>query len=225
MATPHNPGEVTTHSALKAYEKVLAYVGASLVRDTVDKRIIHDVSTGTATYMTGGNGSVNGIIDTQSAVGGWPDLQSLQAPADTDADGMPDAWEDEQGLLKNDPSDAKLKTVDGKYPNVETYINSLVASITENQFKDAISTSISPDKKTGNPIEIYLNGNSGLLKINHQSEIRLVQVYSITGQLLGSRSFSANNVEMQFQNKINGIFIVRIHDGKGFVYSQKVPGF
>ena len=225
IETPHNPGEVTTHSAQNAYEKVLAYVGASLVRDTVDKRIIHDVSNGTATFMTGGNGSVNGIIDTQSAVGGWPELKSLSAPVDSDEDGMPDAWEDANGLLKNNPADAHLTSVDGRYPNVEVYINSLVETITGNQLEDAISTSISPDKKTGDPIEIQFNGNTGLLKINHPQKIKMVQVYSVTGQLIGSQKFLANAVEMQIHYRQKGIFIIRICDEKNSVFSRKVHQF
>lgn len=225
IATPHNQGEVTTHSSQKAYEKVLDFVGASLVRDTIDKRIIHDVRTGTATFMTGGNGSVNGIIDTQTAVGGWPELKSNPAPVDSDGDGMPDVWEDANGLKKNDPSDAQLTTVDGKYPNVEVYLNSLVATITENQLKDGISTSITPKKKTGNPIEIQFNRNTGLLKINHQQKIMRIQVYSLTGQLLGSQPFFTNNVEMQIKPKQEGIFIVWIYDDKDLIYSQKVLNF
>ena len=216
---------VTTHSAQNAYLKVLDYAGACLVRDVVDQRIIHDATTGTATFMTGGNGSINGLIDTQSAVGGWPELKSLPAPVDSDGDGMPDAWEDANGLQKNDPSDAQLTTVDGKYPNVEVYLNSLVETITENQLRDAIPTSISPDRKTINPIEIDYNGNSGLLKINHQQKIKMVQVYSVTGQLIGSRKFLASNVEMQIHQRQKGILIVRIYDDKNSVYSQKVHHF
>ena len=124
LLIPLNSGEVTTHGAEKAYEKVLDFAGASFKRDPVDLRIIQEVRTGTATFMTGGNGSVNGIIDTQSAVGGWPELKSLTAPGDSDNDGMPDAWEVANGLNKNSPADAQLTTMDGKYPNVEVYINS-----------------------------------------------------------------------------------------------------
>ncbi len=100
LTTPLNSGEITTHTAEKAYERVLEFAGASLVRDTVDRRIIRDVSTGTATFMTGGNGSVNGIIDTQDHVGGWPELATLPAPADSDNDGMPDSWEDARAWIK-----------------------------------------------------------------------------------------------------------------------------
>jgi hypothetical protein len=213
---------VTTHSADVAYQKVLAYVGASLVRDTVDRRIILETRTGKPTFMTGGNGSVNGIIDTQSAVGGWPDLNSLPAPTDTDKDGMPDAWEDANGLSKNDPTDAQKATVDGKYPNVEVYLNSLVASITENQLKDGIQTSVSPEENAINPIEIYYNGDTGLLRINHQQKIKMVQVFSVTGKSLCLKSFSAQRIEMQIPQMQKGIFIVRVFDEKYMFYSRKV---
>lgn len=216
---------VTTHSAQNAYLKVLDYAGACMVRDVVDQRIIQDATTGTATFMTGGNGSINGLIDTQSAVGGWPELKTMLAPIDTDQDGMPDPWEDANGLQKNDPTDAQHTSVDGKYPNVEVYLNSLVATITENQLKDALFSSLSPDIKTINPIEIYYNGNTGVLKINHQQKIKMVQVYSVTGQLIGSKKFLTNSVEMQIQHRHKGILIVRIYDDKNSVYSQKVHHF
>lgn len=130
---PHNPGEITTHNAAKAYELVLDYAGASLYRDSVDERAVGDTRTGTATIMNGGNGSTNGFIDTPSAAGGWPELPTAEAPLDSDSDGMPDAWENARGLNPQNPIDANLKTVDGVYTNIEVYINSLVSSITNNQ--------------------------------------------------------------------------------------------
>lgn len=50
MTTPFPTSVVTTHTAQKAYEKVLAYVGCSLHRDSHDTRIINETSSGTAAY-------------------------------------------------------------------------------------------------------------------------------------------------------------------------------
>jgi len=222
VATPHNPGEVTTHTAQKAYEKVLAYVGASLVRDTIDKRILHDVTTGTATFMTGGNGSVNGIIDTQTAVGGWPELKSLPAPADSDSDGMPDAWEDAKGLLKNDPTDAQKTSVDGKYPNVEVYLNSLVASITENELKDGLYTATQAIQKTDDPVKIYLDNSSGLLEISLQQTFNRIKIYSMTGTLMKTKNCNGNHEQLQVNDLCPGVYIVSVSDKKDDVYSKKI---
>lgn len=129
---PHNAKAVTTHTAEKAYSLVLDLAGASIIRDAVDERIIADVREGKATIMDGGNGSTNGIIDTQSAVGGWPELETRDVPEDSDNDGMPDNWETENGLDPN-KDDANGNNLSTAYDNVEVYINSLVAQQVEIQ--------------------------------------------------------------------------------------------
>jgi hypothetical protein len=126
---------VTTHTAEKAYEQVLAYVGASLHRDALDAIIIDDVRNGTATFTA--NGNAKGIIDHPSDVMGdgwekWPTLAQTEAKSDTDGDGMPDEWETANGLNPNDASDGKTTGADG-YTNLEVYMNALVAEITQRQ--------------------------------------------------------------------------------------------
>jgi hypothetical protein len=103
-----------TQSAEAAYELVLARAGASKVRDEADQRIIAGVRDRT-----------HRRIDSQKEVGGWPMLASGAAPKDADRDGMPDAWEGEQGLNANDPADGNARQKDG-YTNLEHYLNSLV---------------------------------------------------------------------------------------------------
>ncbi|MCJ8167025.1 pectate lyase [Pontibacter sp. E15-1] len=122
---------VTTHTAQEAYERVLAYGGASLKRDAVDERVLDNVRNGTYT-APGSGGSEKGIIDSQSDVGGWPELAAMPAPVDTDGDGMPDEWEKAQKLdpAKANPNGRSLSTA---YDNIEVYINSLVKDITEGQ--------------------------------------------------------------------------------------------
>ncbi len=112
--TPFDAPKVTTVPAKQALELVIANVGATKpARDAVDARLVEHVRT------HGG-----GLIDSQAQVGGWPELKSTPAPADTDNDGIPDAWEVGHGLNPNDSRDAATLAPDG-YTRIEEYINSL----------------------------------------------------------------------------------------------------
>jgi hypothetical protein len=65
-----------------------------------------------------------GLIDSQQEVGGWPQLRSGEAPADSDKDGMADAWERARGL---DPAKADQNGDDDGdgYTNLEEYLHAL----------------------------------------------------------------------------------------------------
>lgn len=115
-------------SATEAFETVLSKAGCSLHRDAVDTRIVGEVRNGKYTY-TGSNGSKNGLIDSPEDVKGYPTLDGGEYAADTDRDGMPDAWEDAHGLDKNDSADGKIATLDKEYTNLEVYLNSLVQNL------------------------------------------------------------------------------------------------
>lgn len=117
---------LTPHTAYEAFEHVVAQAGAILPkRDAIDSRIVHETVTGTVTY-DGAYGDMLGIIDSQETVGGWPALESADAPADTDRDGMPDAWEDDMGLNRDDPADRNGDLDGDGYTNLEEYLNELV---------------------------------------------------------------------------------------------------
>ena len=118
---------VATQFAEAAYASVLPGVGASRRRDAVDARIIEEIRTATARYGTSFDGGGNGIIDSQSEVGGWPKLKSEPAPADGDHDGMPDQWERDHQL---DPHHSQDGPEDGDgdgYTNLDDYLNYLAA--------------------------------------------------------------------------------------------------
>ena len=144
MNEPAPTGQVTTHSAAEAYEKVLAYAGASLYRDVVDARYMEEARTGTATYK----GSITnspGIIDKVADVKGYTEANfgtgSHPASFDSDKDGIPDEWEKANGLNPNDESDALTYSLDKKdyYTNIEVYANSLVENIMKSENKDALN--------------------------------------------------------------------------------------
>lgn len=125
---------INQQTAIDAYHSVLDNAGAILPkRDAVDSRIIEETRDGFATYEGASYKEENkvvdppkicGIIDTQNDVGGWPVLESAPAPKDTDHDGMPDEWENENGLNPNNADDRNNIADDG-YTMLEKYINSI----------------------------------------------------------------------------------------------------
>jgi pectate lyase len=110
---------VTTEAVERAYEHVLANAGAMpWRRDGVDARVVAGVRQQTGR-----------VINSQKEVGGWPELQSIPAPVDSDGDGIPDEWEQSHGLNAHDPADASQPAKDGSgYSNIEVYMNSLIPS-------------------------------------------------------------------------------------------------
>lgn len=145
MSNPAPTGEVTTHSAATAFNKVLAYAGASLVRDNVDERYATEARNGTATYKGSVTGKA-GRIDLVSDVNGYTEdnfgTGSRASGFDTDQDGIPDEWETAHGLNPNNASDGKTYTLDSKgwYTNLEVYLNALVEDIMKAGNADAASS-------------------------------------------------------------------------------------
>ena len=137
-------GEITTHNAATAYEKVLSYGGASLYRDEVDERYMNEARNKTATY-TGSVTGKKGLIDVVADCNGYTEENfptgSRDANFDTDKDGIPDDWELANGLNPNSAADGKTKTLDSKgyYTNLEVYANSLVEDIMKAGNADAES--------------------------------------------------------------------------------------
>jgi hypothetical protein len=111
-------------TAMDAYNEVLKYAGAMFPkRDAVDERVINETKTGTA--IGKGVYGKPGIIDNVLQIGGWPAYKTTVAPVDTDGDGMPDAWEQTNGLNSSDASDRNTIGADG-YTMLEKYLNELV---------------------------------------------------------------------------------------------------
>ena len=214
-------GFVTTHKALKAFEKVVAYGGASYKRDSHDTYIAEDVEKGTAKYTSSGNSP--GFINSQDDAGGWPVLNSETAPADSDGDGMPDAWETEHGLNPTNANDANLYNLDSHryYTNLEVYCNSLVEHIVKAQNADADASvdgafeEYFPDMKNGESevsteSKLYYhpdNGSANLitfedgatLQITGNSEKNLVSASNITIGVKAYKSIKlSNEAEMTF---------------------------
>ncbi|TWT77594.1 hypothetical protein Pla123a_13900 [Posidoniimonas polymericola] len=124
---PFFPSYVQTESAEDAYLDVLADVGCNVpCLDEHDKRVLRETRDGTTTYQ-GSRSGMPGLPDAQDDVGGWEDYPEEHRPADwdTDADGLPNAWELEHDLDPNDPADAAADPNGDGYTNLEDYLNGL----------------------------------------------------------------------------------------------------
>lgn len=115
---PLDVAPVPTQPAREIVDPILKYAGTTVPRrDQWENRIVSEVRTGTARY--GGKG----IIDSQSEVGGWPELHTAEPAVDSDSDGMPDWWEVKYGLDPQDATDATGDLNGSGYTNIEEYIN------------------------------------------------------------------------------------------------------
>ena len=209
MDEPAPTGQVTTHSAAEAYEKVLAYVGASLYRDEIDARYMEEAKTGTATYK----GSITnspGIIDKVSDVKGYTEANfgtgTRPADFDTDKDGIPDEWEKANGLDPNDASDALTYSLDkkGYYKNIEVYANSLVENIMKAENQDALSG-----------VDEYYptTVSTGISQIENDQEVGNNAIKSIT-------YYTLNGTKLPSPNK--GVNIRKIELANGTIKTDKV---
>jgi hypothetical protein len=157
-----------TETAEDAYQSVLSMVGAVYPRrDTVDARVVQEAISGTATGTgTFGGG---GIIDTPSAVGGYPEYLTYDVPVDADQDGMDDAWEQANGLDPGDPEDRNDIHESG-YTMLEVYLNGLVEDFTQilnpvvhvKGIEDHYCIGTGPVSMTGSPSGGQFTGGSAM---------------------------------------------------------------
>lgn len=177
ILAPINFAPVTTHTAEVAYERVLDYAGASLHRDWVDTLMVYDTRLGIASYTGKDSGDLPGIIDSQddnrpanapADWNPWPVLVSTTPPVDTDKDGMPDSWEDANGLNPSDAADGAKITASG-YTNLEIYMNSLVDPIV--QGGNVGGTIMQSENTTGITLAPSKNHSANLAMAEHSSDI------------------------------------------------------
>ena len=194
-----------TETAEAAYAAVLAGVGATYPkRDAIDARVIGEVA-GTipvtrATYTandvtTPVKGTSAGIIDTPwnlkpaDAGNDWdpwasyyPTVEASQAPIDTDLDGLPDAWEQANGLNPSDGSDYNRLTESG-YTVLEVYLNGLVGETIPLVLKQN-SVFLVPE------LRLYPLPATDKLNIVANTPITTYAVYDVSGKRLMAGLFN-----------------------------------
>ncbi len=222
---PHIP--INQETAEEAYISVMNQVGAVLPRrDTVDKRIIYEVVNQTALYGTStyasekGLRSPSGIIDSQTEVGSWPELKSIEAPVDSDHDGMPDDWEDEKGLDKNDAEDRNGDADNNGYTNLEEYLNDLV--VIGNDGIAPIDTTetevpLRIVSEHGQPV-LYPNPATTTLHVRNHISGHKVEIMSLGGQVM----ISSKEALIDVSGLRAGMYLVRVESRNTSVIQKLV---
>ncbi len=107
---------VTVHSSEIGYDLVLAGAGA-FPRDAMELENIQEIRDGTGLW--------GARIPIDLSAG----LTTIAAQADSDNDGMPDAWESQNGLSTSTPDDTMVMA--SGYTAIEEYLNDLAQQLLE----------------------------------------------------------------------------------------------
>lgn len=217
---PFPISSVSVQTAEEAFELVLEKAGANFPkRDSIDLRIVEETRNGSAVYGNSFNGGQNGIIDSQNDVGGWEVLNSLPAPADTDHDGMPDGWENANGLDLNNPEDRNILNSEG-YTMLEVYFENLI---------NGNVTSIASQINLLDEFILYQNYPN---PFNPITKIRFIipvvdatfasttlKIYDVLGREITTlvneyRPAGFYEIEFNGKNLASGIYFIRFTNGK-----------
>ncbi len=211
QTNPFLTSPVQTQTAEAAFLSVLDSAGAILpCRDTVDRRIVRETRTGTATFegatyalVTGtGISHPSGIIDGTANVGGMPIYNSKPALLDSDADGMPDSWEILRGLNPNNAAD-RNGLING-YTNLEIYLNSITSPCAARVPTQEIGKEKTVFAAANNPV-------SNTLIINHLNlnETAILSIYDVKGvKLMSQKTSISDRTSLDIGALPNGFYII-----------------
>lgn len=213
QSAPFPLSPLSTQTAEEAYAAILNNAGATLPkRDTIDRRIIRETRTGTATFegntykiLTGtGISHPSGIIDRVADVGGMPIYNSTPAPTDSDKDGMPDAWETSKGLNPNDAND-RNHIGTGGYTQLEIYLN-------------AITETLTPVKEL--PPSLFLlyptlADTHLYLEFEAQNSEKAIQIFDIQGVVKLSEKVLGDTLTLDISHLPKGLYMVEYRSEKG----------
>lgn len=158
---PYALSGLTYETADAAFQSVTAKAGASLPRyDEVDRRLL-DEAAGTVDPRFKGSTNALGIIDSPNDVTlSYSDTYVVNGVSysnmprmfvegqdkymrDSDGDGMPDEYEDQAGLDKNNAEDGNAVAANG-YTNLENYMNGVADGTIDKTQYETSATYIEP---------------------------------------------------------------------------------
>ena len=210
MTTPFNLLAVPTQTAPDAYTAVLAQAGCVLpARDVLDQRIINDVRNRTGGLIDVQGGFPAHVTPYSVSQVAWPVLTCGAAPADTDHDGMTDAYELANGLNPNNATDRQNVAANG-YTNLGNYLNGIVSVLLG-----------SKEATNEEGLGVYPNPAHGQFTLAHPIAGRTatIEVYSFDGRRVATATAQPGTVQtrLALTGLAAGFYLVHYQDGAGIL--------
>jgi hypothetical protein len=205
--TEFDVSEITTFTAYETYDTVLAYAGAILpIRDSVDIRVISEVKGEIEVVGGDTKGAGSGIIDSQDEVGGWPEYNTPdddKIPGDTDGDGMPDYWEEENNLDPSDSTDGSTLTDDG-YSNLEHYLNSDISYINPYESTSGV------EEVSNIGVKLFPTLVETTFTVTAGQKINTLIITGIDGKAYERYTVGENEKQVDVQYLDSGVYFIQI---------------
>ncbi len=187
-----------------------------IVLDTLNKILEGKIST-LWTTRPDASSAYKFYAGCNNVLSGYPAYASGTPPADSDNDGMPDAWELAHGLNPSDASDRNGLNLSGQgYTNLEVYLNG---------FYSPVATGIAETKKDPVSITVMPNPFStiAVIKISERLASGVLTVYNSLGQPVKQmENLSGQTIILHREGLPNGLYFVRIIQGGKQVVSEKI---
>lgn len=143
---------------------------------------------------------------------------TMENVVDTDEDGMPDWWEDINGLDKNSPDDRNnINASSDGYTMLEVYLNSIDGT----EVADKATGAAKSAAKAQPHLRLYPNPAATSFSLEAVLEPALVELYNLAGQKVaaypasGARTFGVSVLR-------GGLYVVKVTFANGKVATQKL---
>jgi pectate lyase len=204
--------------------KIVGGTGAGQIRIGIEMyvidsvlRIVEAVIDSPWTIIPDSTSIYEVIVTCNNAVGGWGTYASGIALADTDHDGMHDAWEVSHFLNPNDSADGNGTTIDSLgYTNLEVYLNEFYSP-------DSV-TAVNNLQKEKNLFSIYPNpfSSSATLQLSFKVSNAELTVYNLFGEKLREiKNISGKKIQVLRSNLSKGIYFFRLAEGNATMVAGK----
>ena len=212
QATPYAYPELEKWAAKDLVEKLLPDVGASLpYRDLADCYMIDEVMSYGArgNLITNENELPIGVPTTWSWFKG-------EKPADTDGDGMPDAWEDANGT--DSSKDDAMTIASNGYANIENYINSITKADRQFFLRAPMNPTLvtaTTNSLTINWYDFSDNEDGFVVEIGRQGDKETGSQENMTYKEAGRTAANINQMTIGNDLKPGLGYVIRVYAYKG----------